>query len=128
MRISPPINQSAVHGKDNMSSKPEYEVVSPVGEQSRPQSRTEAGPKYVPSAAPLNTLAGKKIGLVWTNFRNGDVLLEALADLLGRRFGTAEFLKLPSGRTLRWGDHPDESIASLAREHGIDAAIVAPGC
>jgi hypothetical protein len=32
------------------------------------------------------------------------------------------------GRGSSWGDHPDASIAELAREHGIDGAVVAAGC
>jgi hypothetical protein len=32
------------------------------------------------------------------------------------------------GRDRSWGDHPDATIAELAREHEISGAVVAAGC
>lgn len=119
-----------------MSSEPVYAVVSPLGDEVRPGASdadgkvgARRGAKKVSSSAPLAALrAGTKIGLLWTNFRNGNVLLEAFADLLGKRHPGLAFVRLPSGRTLRWGDYPDDSLGALAREQRIDAAIVAAGC
>lgn len=96
-----------------------YEVVSPAG---RPAVKGIA-----PSGAGLD-LAGKKVGLVRIPFPNGDVLLEKLASLIGERFDGMEFVKLPSGKNLSWGDYPDDSLTDIAREAGIDAAMVAVGC
>ena len=111
-----------------MPAKPIYEVVSPLGEVLDGALEAGKGTGQHAPAPPLAGLNGKKIGLIWTNFRNGDVLLEAFADLLGKRYQGMEFVKLSSGRTLNWGDYPDRSLATFARESGIDAAIVAPGC
>ena len=111
-----------------MPTNPQYEVVSPVGEEMDGTPGANRGVDKISPAAPLADLNGKKFGLIWTNFRNGDVLLEAFADLLGKRYQRLEFVKLPSGRTLSWGDYPDTTLAAIARENGIDAAIVAPGC
>ena len=96
-----------------------YEVVSPAG---------KPAVKEISQSATGLDLAGKKIGLVRIPFPNGDVLLETLAGLIGKRCEGTEFVKLPSGRGLGWGDYPDESLTDIAREAGIDAAMVAVGC
>ena len=113
------------------TAKPFYEVVSPLGEPiaekttTDPRSGFKAG-KIAP-AAPTKDLNGKRIGLIWAAFTNGDVFLEALAGLLTERFKGLQFVKLRAGRGLHWGDHPHESIADLAREAELDAAIAAVG-
>ncbi|OGA27519.1 MAG: hypothetical protein A3I01_13660 [Betaproteobacteria bacterium RIFCSPLOWO2_02_FULL_65_24] len=97
-----------------------YEVVSPVGEDHvHPQS---AG------AAPLADLKSSKLGLVWTVFTNGNILLHAFRDLLAERYPDMRCVELPPGRNVRWGDHPEQNIGAFAREQGIDAAIVTAGC
>ena len=70
---------------------------------------------------------GKKIGLLWTVFTNGDILLEALADWITKRHPGLTCVKLMPGRNLNWGDYPDLSLPELAREMGIDAVIVTAG-
>ena len=107
-----------------MSVKPLYEVLSPLGQD--PQA-TGAGPAKI-SAPPLADLKGKKIALIWTVFANGNIVLEAFADLLSRRYPGMEFVKLPPGRNAKWGQSPERSLTELVRENGIDAAIVAAGC
>jgi hypothetical protein len=47
---------------------------------------------------------------------------------MGERFEGMEFVKLPSGRDVAWGDYPDDSLTEVVRESGIDAAMVAVGC
>ena len=97
-----------------------YEVVSPAG-----KSAAKEMPR--PASAGLD-LVGKKVGLVRIPFPNGDVLLEKMADLMKQRFQGMEFVKLPSGKGLTWGDDPDSSLTDLGKESGIDAALVAVGC
>ena len=111
-----------------MSDKPVYEVVSPVG--MAPETRSEAAraTRGFAPAAPLGDLTGKRIGFIWTNFRNGDILLAAFADLLAKRFAGMEFFNLPSGRTLTWGNYPDRTLPEILREYKIDGLIAAPGC
>ncbi len=82
-----------------MAAQPLYEVVSPVGQAEVLRDERKVGRKS--PAASLADLNGKKIGLVWTVFTNGNVLLEALRD---------------------------RTIGAHAREHGIDAAIVTAAC
>jgi hypothetical protein len=106
--------------------QPQYEVVSPSGEPVG-ESRTGAAGGTIPPAPPIADFTGKRVGLVWSAFKNGNVFLEAMEDLIGARFGSVEFVKLPAGRNLRWGDHPHESMADLAREARLDAAIAAVG-
>ena len=101
--------------------KPAYEVVSPLGEPAAGLGDGKIAP------APLGDLNGKKIGLVWTAFTNGDVILEAFMDLLNKRFEGLEFVKLPNSKGGDWGGHPDESVIDVAKEAGIDAAILAVG-
>jgi len=105
-------------------SEPHYEVVSPIGEA---QTTTRQGKEKIPSAPPLADLKGKKIGLLWTVFTNGDILLEALADWITKRHPGITCVKLMPGRNLNWGDYPDLSLPELAREMGIDAVIVTAG-
>ncbi len=104
--------------------EPLYEVVSPLGEA---QTTTRQGKEKIPSAPPLARLQGKKIGLIWTVFTNGDILLEALADWIAKRYPGLECVKLMPGRNAKWGDYPDLSLPEYAREQGIDAAIVTAG-
>jgi hypothetical protein len=105
-----------------MSSKPVYEVVSPVGQEPRASGRQKF------SAPPLADLRGKKIGLVWTVFPNGHLVLDAFADLLKRRYGDMDFVRLPPGRNALWGQNPDGSLTEVVREAKVDAVIVAAGC
>lgn len=104
--------------------EPQYEVVSPIGEA---ETATRQGKEKIPSAPPLSDLTGKKIGLIWTVFTNGDLLLVALADWISKRYPGIECVKLMPGRNLQWGDYPDLTLPEYARENGIDAAIVAAG-
>ena len=104
--------------------KPQYEVVSPVGD-----ARDALGSEKKPAGAPpLESLGGKKLGLVWTAFANGDIVQHAFREHLAKRYPDLQFVEMAPGKGLNWGDHPEPSIAELAREHGIDAAIVTAGC
>jgi hypothetical protein len=94
-----------------------YEVVSPVGRS--PATTTV-------SSASID-LSGKKVALVPMMIRNSDVLLEALAYLLAKRFSGIQFVKLPPGEG-NHGDFLDESFTGMVKEVGIDAAIVGCGC
>lgn len=102
----------------------DYEVVSPIGDAGD-ASATE---KRTSGARPLDGLKGKKIGLIWTEFYNGDTVLRAFSEHLGKRYPDLQFVEMAPGKGLSWGDHPDASIAKLAREHGLDGAVVAAGC
>ncbi len=109
-----------------MAAQPLYEVLSPVGQEVAPEHGRKPDSKS--PAAALGDLNGKKIGLVWTVFTNGNVLLEALRDLLAGRYRGLQFVELAPGRNLHWGDYPDKSIGAWAREHEIEAAIVTAAC
>jgi hypothetical protein len=104
--------------------KPQYEVVSPVGD---PRDANGASSRQA-AAPPLAGLKGKKLGLVWTVFANGDIALHAFRDHLAGRYPDLRFVEMPPGRNLRWGDYPDRSVGELALELGIDGAIVTAGC
>lgn len=108
------------------SATPVYEVVSPEGVpvDNKPAARGATSGKHKPAAG-VEDLNGKKIGLVWSAFKNGNVFLESMETLLGARFRGLEFVKLPGGNGLRFGDHPNEGVAQLAKEAGVDAAIAA---
>lgn len=95
-----------------------YEVASPLG---------KSIVKEISPAHPIPQLAGKKLALIWTIFTNGDILADALTDLLHERFEDIETVKLPAGKGVKWGDYPDESIEDVVKEAGVDAAIVLVG-
>jgi len=95
----------------------DYEVVSPLGKSTV---------KVVSPAPRLKSLEGKKIGLIWNVFANGDVLATALGDLLSKRF-KLETVKLPSGKGLKWGSYPEPSIKDVIKEAKIDALIATVG-
>jgi hypothetical protein len=103
---------------------PVYEVVSPAGDA----RDAAASARKAFGAPPLDGLDGKKLGLIWTEFANGDTALRAFRQHLTQRYPGLQLIEMEPGRGRRWGDHPDASIADLARENGIDAAIVAAGC
>lgn len=104
-------------------SKPLYEVVSPVGDANDAEVQ-----KRAIAAPPLANLKGKKLGLVWTVFSNGDLVLRAFRQHLEKRFPDLQFVEMSPGRGLNWGDHPDHTIGAVARELAIDGAIVTAGC
>jgi hypothetical protein len=111
---------------DSGATKLVYEVLSPVGvsiDDKTPAPGTKSG--KIPPAPALQDLNGKKIGLVWSAFKNGNVFLEAMEDLLGSKFRGTQFLRLPSGKGLRWGDHPQESMIEIAKAEKLDGAIAA---
>ncbi len=95
-----------------------YEVVRPLG---------RSGVKEITPAPPLAKLDRKKIALIWTIFTNGDVLADALSEVLRRRYSGLQTVKMPAGRKAKWGDYADESIEEVVREAGVDAAIVLVG-
>lgn len=99
--------------------RPVYEVVSPVGKRLV---------KDISSVSALPSLEGKMIGFIWTVFTNGDLLADAFMDLLGKRFQSLNLIKLPPGRGLKWGDYPDKSVGTVAKEAGVDAVVVTVGC
>jgi len=78
-------------------------------------------------APPLDTLDGKRIGMVWAAFGNGDVLLEALGELIKKRYPSAELVNMNPGKDLKPSEYSDPSIMEVARENKIDAAIVTVG-
>ncbi|MGH7074753.1 MAG: hypothetical protein ACREFD_11195 [Stellaceae bacterium] len=101
-----------------------YGVVSPIGD-----ARDAAGSeKKAIGAQPLDSLDGKKIALIWTEFYNGDTALRAFGAHLGQRYSNLKFIEMAPGRGRNWGDHPDATIGELARENGVHGAIVAAGC
>ena len=101
-----------------------YAVVSPAGD-----ARDAGGSaKQAVSAPPLADLNGKRLGLCWTAFTNGDLVLHAFKAHLAKRFPALEFVELPPGRGLRCGEHPEPNIVELAREQRIDAALITAGC
>lgn len=105
-------------------SKPQYAVVSPLGDARDARDAVKA----TCSAPPLSDLKGKRLGLCWTAFTNGDIVLRAFQEHLGKRFPDLEFVDLMPGRGLRWGEHPGPDIAQLAREERLDAALITAGC
>jgi len=107
-----------------MTSEPVYEIVSPIGED---RSKLAGSGKFT-SAPPLPDLNGRKIGLIWTEFTNGDVLLDAFEALLGERYPSLRFVRMAPGRNTEWGGSPDPTLTDLVRDQGIDAAIITAGC
>jgi hypothetical protein len=95
-----------------------YKVVRPLG---------KSGVKEFSPAPPVTNLEGRKIGIFWTIFTNGDLLADVLSAELYRRYKRMEVVRLPAGKKVKWGDYPDESIDAVAREAGIDAAIILVG-
>jgi hypothetical protein len=102
-------------------SEPTYEALSPAGAQEK-----VAEPPL--DAKPLERLQGSRIGLIWTTFSNGNLLLEALGRLLAQRHPGVHVEKVAPGRELEWGDYPDKTLTELVRERGLDAAIVTAAC
>ena len=103
-----------------MNILPVYKVVRPFGRRS--------GDTISPTS-PLLSLEGKTIGFMWTLFTNGDVLANALMDLIGKQFEGTKFAKLPPGKGRQWGNYPDDpSVGAVVKESGVDALIVTMGC
>ena len=96
----------------------EFSIVSPLG--------LIKERKFAP-APPLDVLEGKRIGMVWAAFGNGDVLLEALGELIIKRYPSAELVYMNPGKNLKPSEYSDPSIMEVAQENRIDAAIVTVG-
>ena len=75
---------------------PHYEVVSPAGD---PRDAAGSTKKTI-GAAPLGELRGKKLGLIWTEFYNGDTVLRAFRQHLSARFPDLQFVEMAPGRGL----------------------------
>jgi len=101
-----------------MSVRPMYEVVSPLGKHIA---------ERIPLAPAVPSLEDKTIGFVWNGYLPGDTLADAFIDLLGKRFKGLKSIKLPSRKDLKWGEHGDESVGTIAKEAGVDAVIVTVG-
>ena len=101
------------------TTRPVYEVVSPASRRLVEE---------VSSASAVSSLEGKTIGFIWTIFTNGDVLADAFMDLLGKRSRGLSPIRLPPGKGLEWGNYPDKSIGTVAKEAGVDAVVVTVGC
>ncbi|MSQ51073.1 MAG: hypothetical protein EXR28_04215 [Betaproteobacteria bacterium] len=101
-----------------------YEVVSPVGDVRDARDAV----KKVSCAPPLDSLKGKRLGLCWTAFTNGDIVLRAFKEHLAKRFPDLQFVEFAPGRGLRWGEHPEVNIAEIVREERLDAALITAGC
>ena len=101
-----------------MVEEPSYAIVSPLG-------RSTAKP--FPRASSLPDFNKKIIGFVWTIFTNGDALADIFADLLRERFAGLRFVKLPSGKSGKWGDYPHEDFPDVVKEAGVDAVIALVG-
>ena len=101
-----------------MVEEPSYEVVSPLGSPTA---------KPIPQAAPLTDLKKKTIGFAWSIFTNGDALADVFSDLLHERFADSRFVKLPSGKSGKWGDYPQEDFPEVVKEGGVDAVIALVG-
>jgi hypothetical protein len=100
--------------------EPQYEVVSPVG---------QTGMEVKPISPRLPSLEGKRIGFEWNQFANGPILVDALTDLLGKQFKGMEFVKLPPGKGVKWGEmlHFDDHVGTIVKDSGVDASIVLVG-
>lgn len=73
----------------------------------------------VPFAPRLESLAGRKIGLLSNQMWQAERALGALQELLHERFPTARFVFYPAGGAIQ----ADATVAAIARE-GCDAVIV----
>ena len=107
-----------------MTGEPVYEILSPIGAE----RSIVAGSGQFSPAPPLPDLNGRTIALIWTEFTNGDVLLDAFEALLGERYQSLHFVRMAPGRNTEWGGSPDPTLTDLVREQGIEAAIIAAGC
>ena len=74
----------------------------------------------VPFAPRLESLEGKKIGLLSNQLWQAQRALGYLQDLLRERFPTASFLFIPAGEEIQ----SEQMIAVIARE-GCDGVIIA---
>ena len=59
---------------------PRYDVVSPLGDANDAKESV----RQAASAAALTDLKGKRLGLCWTAFTNGDIVLRAFQEHLGK--------------------------------------------
>ena len=76
------------------------------------------------SLAPrLETLEGKKIGLVWNRKPNGDVLLDEIGKVLKERYPSVEAIPCPLSYCCRL--LPPGELEGIAK--GIDAAVSTGG-
>lgn len=98
--------------------EPLYGVASPLG-------RSTARP--IPFAPPLTDFNGKTIGFVWSIFTHGDALADIFTDLLRERFKDNRFVKLPSGKSKKWGDYPHRDFPDVVKESEVDAVIALVG-
>ena len=97
-----------------------YDVVSPVTAQ-RPQT--------VQAAAPLPDLGSKRIGFVWDQLFDGDLVFAAIAEELGGRVEGIEFVGHEEFGDIHGADE-QQVVAELPEKlakHRIDAVVAGVG-
>ena len=97
-----------------------YEVLAPVSEQ-RPQT--------VQAAQPLADLAGKRIGFVWDQLFDGDLVFAAIGRELGGRIAGMEFVGHEEFGDIHGADER-QVVAELPEKlvkHRIDAVVAGVG-
>ena len=81
------MSQEMITKKPGYGERPqEWTVYSPAGVAMKGQP--------VSLAPRIDTLAGKKIGLLWNHKPGGDVFLSRLAELLEKKYQDVEIIKL----------------------------------
>jgi hypothetical protein len=100
--------------------EPVFEVVIPFGRRRQPG--------LVP-APPIEGLAHKRVGFVWDQLFDGDLVFDAIAGELGRSFDGLEFIGYEAFGDIHGADekHVLEALPSRLQQHRVNALVVGVG-
>ena len=97
-----------------------FEVVIPFGPQRQPG---------LAPAPPIGELSHKRVGFVWDQLFDGDVLFDAIAAELGRSFDGMAFIGYEDFGDIHGADEKRvlEALPSRMQQHRVDALVVGVG-
>jgi hypothetical protein len=112
----------AIGGPDHVGSdgEPVFEVVIPFGRQRQP------GLEPAPA---ISGLSHKRVGFVWDQLFDGDLVFDAVAAELGRSFEGMAFIGYENFGDIHGADEKSvlEALPSRLQQHRVDALVVGVG-
>jgi hypothetical protein len=100
--------------------EPLFEVVIPFGRQRQPG---------LAPAPPIGSLARKRVGFVWDQLFDGDLVFDAIAGELDRSFDGVEFIGYQDFGDIHGADENNvlEALPGRLQQHRVDALVVGVG-
>ncbi|HEY2300984.1 MAG TPA: hypothetical protein VGH66_03785 [Acidimicrobiales bacterium] len=113
-------DQRKVPDPGGIDHEPVFAVVTPTGWQR---------PPGLQPAPPTAGLSGRRLGFVWDQLFNGDLVFDAIADELSRSFAGMEFVGHESFGDIHGAEEVSvlEALPDRLQQQRVDALVVGVG-